>query len=186
MTTEQIIDYLKNNIEPIPHFDMAPLYRCSAYLKDGLYLPCVAFQSASSYIDLAVKRFDETRPKLFKFSKPNYGRDYRSIVRSFVTSGNSLNDYDIVKVEESPFAIPKERLFEIKGETSMGWTGFDVLMNDDKKFTFGTTYNEQFFDMPVGYTAINIIKIFPHSRGQQSIGKVFRERPFFFCYVDNL
>jgi hypothetical protein len=186
MSKEQIIDFLKNNIEPTPYFDWAPLYRCSAYLKDGLYIPCVAFQSASNRIDLAIRRFDETRPKLFKPSSPNNSFNYRSIVASFVTKGNSINDYDIDRVETSPFAIPLERLKEIKGETSMSWTGFDVLMIDDKRFTFGTSFNTEFFEMPTGYSANEIKKIIPHSTGQKPVGKVFREKPYFFCYTDGL
>ena len=49
--------------------------------------------------------------------------DYRAIVRNFVVTGSTLNDYDIPeKVAVSPFAIPLDRTREINGETSMSWT----------------------------------------------------------------
>jgi hypothetical protein len=183
MSIEQIVNYLKSNIEPIPNYDQAPLYRCAAYLTDGTYLPCVAFQSASRYVDLAMKRFDESRPKFFKLKSSDNQLGYRGIVQTFVTSGNCINDYDIHKVEKSPYAIPLERLKEIKGETSMGWTGFDVLMNDGKIFSFGTSFYNEFFNMPQGYSAIDIRKIIPHSVGQKSNVLTYREKPFFCCYT---
>ncbi len=40
--------------------------------------------------------------------------------------------WDIERVESSPFAIPADRMAEIKGETSMSWTAFAGVMDDGK------------------------------------------------------
>jgi hypothetical protein len=92
--------------------------------------------------------------------------DYRSIVRNFVATGNTINDYDIREVGLSSFAIPLARTREIKGETSMSWTEFYATMQDGAEFRFGTTFLIEFFEMPDGYTANDIQKITPAVRGQ--------------------
>jgi len=44
------------------------------------------------------------------------------------------------------------------GETSMGWTEFTAAMDDGKEFSFGTSFETMFFNMPEGYTADRIKK----------------------------
>ena len=69
----------------------------------------------------------------------------------------------------------------------MGWTEFYAIMEDGKEFCFGTTFNIEFFSMPEGYTANNIIKITPAVRGEpRKYEQVYRERPFFECYIEKL
>jgi hypothetical protein len=182
----EIISYLKNNIEPLTLYDGTTSYCCSAILKDDLLLPCVQFLNLDKRLNLAISRFKETKPKLFGLIKPNIAGTYEDIVSVFVINGNRINDYDIKRLEKSPFAIPLKHLKEIKGETSMGWTGFDAIMKDSKRFSFGTTYSTEFFNMPSGYTANDIKKIIPHERGTRNIDSVFRERPFFECYIKGI
>jgi hypothetical protein len=160
------------------------IYRCAARLTDGLFLPCVALASAEPRVNLALRRFEETRAdELSPRQQQRHGRGfgYRDIVQSFVTQGATVNWYDIAEVEESDFALSPERLSEIKGETSMGWTRFVCVMADGREFSFGTTFSIEFFDMPAGYAARDVVRILPdEERGEP----VYRERPFFTCYLD--
>ena len=57
--TENIIKFLKNNIEPIENNIYGLGYRASAYLTDGTFLPCVIFRNPDNYVNLALKRFKE-------------------------------------------------------------------------------------------------------------------------------
>ena len=180
MDPAEIIRFVQQHIEPLP--DVPPYglrYRVSATLVDGTALPCVVIESAERYVDLAIKRFEDTR----KSSDLYMG--YRAIVASFVTQGNTVNDYDIRELAPSPFAIPLARIREIKGETSMSWTAFTAAMSDGAEFRFGTTFLTEFFDMPPGYTATDIAKITPAVRGTRPApGETYlREKPFFTCYI---
>jgi hypothetical protein len=45
----------------------------------------------------------------------------------------------------------------------------------------------EFFEMPDGYTAPDIQKIIPAPPlEKRSSGKIYRERPFFTCYIDGI
>ena len=128
-----------------------------------------------------MKRFEQT-----KISNDLH-MGYRAIVQSFVTKGNTVNDYDLRQLSLSPYAIPLSRIREIKGETSMSWAEFYAIMIDGKEFRFGTTFLTEFFDMPSGYSTANIAKIVPAVRGEPARQEhVYREKPFFTCYVEGL
>ena len=183
MDQSDIIDWVKNNVEPIPDEVFGGRYRCAATLNDGLYLPCVVIASSRRKVDLALRRFVETRndPSLHN------SVGYRAIVKTFVTGGNHLNSYDIKELGHSPYALPMARLREINGETSMGWTAFTATMDDGNEFNFGTTFLIEFFTMPEGYTADRVVRITPAKRGDsRQFENVYRERPFFECYIDGL
>jgi hypothetical protein len=161
-------------------------YRCAAYLTDGAYLPCVLVASKSEWVDLAVRRFADTAAdKRRIFGRRRFGRgfDYKSVVEVFVAGGNRVNSYDIARLEASRYALPLARLREIKGETSMSWTQFVAVMNDGQEFSFGTTFPTEFFNMPDRYTSSDVATIRPHERID---GPLFRERPYFTCFVDHL
>lgn len=178
---EKIRAFLKGHIEPLSDDIYGPRYRVSATLKDGLLLPCVIFQGANKRVDLAVRRFEETK------NDQNIMSGYKAIVRNFVAAGNRIAEYEIETVAESPFSIPLARLREIGGETSVGWTGFSGKMKDGKEFNFGTSYSCEFFDMPPGYTAKDIVEITPASRtAPPPPSSVFREKPYFECYIDGI
>lgn len=202
-STESIIKYLKENIEPLEDRGYGVRYRASAYLVDGTYLPCVIFRNSKPTINLAIKRFEEERKGKGIFSRAP-GMGYEDIVKAFVTNGNCVNEYDVDRVEISPFAFPLSILKQIKGETTMGWTGFAVKMKDGKYFGFGTTFLFEFFQMPDGYAVEDIERVINHSyvltTGDLRSHKapfftrpddykdaiVYRERPFFECYIDGL
>jgi hypothetical protein len=182
MRTEDIIKFVKKNIQPLPAYPpYGERYRVSATMTDGTILPCVVIESATRRVDLALKRFDETR----KSSDPHMG--HRVIVTLFVTKNNSVNDYSLRELANSSFAIPPPRMKEIKGETSMGWTEFYAVMKDGAEFRFGTTFTTEFFDMPSGYSTSDIAKIIPAIRGETPRQEhIYREKPFFICYVEGL
>jgi hypothetical protein len=182
MRREDIVAFVKREVEPLPA--SAPYgerYRVSATLTDGTRLPCVVVERASFAVELAIRRFEESRNS----DDPYMG--YQALVRSFVTQGNTVNDYDLRELSLSPFAIPLARAREIGGETSMSWTEFYATMRDGREFRFGTSFLMEFFGMPEGYTASNITKIVPAVRGEKPrIERIYRERPFFTCFVEGL
>lgn len=158
-------------------------------------------------VDHACKRFEEEKSGK---SIINWGSKdgYREIVKSFVTKGNCVNDYDIETVEKSRFAIPFSLLNQIHGETSMAWTAFVLKMKDGNMFSYGTTFLFSFFDLPDGYNFQDVIEVHNHSfvseegkliairghaenkfdfnpdRHNHKQSKIYRERPYFVCYID--
>ena len=188
----EIVQFLKENIEPLEYDLYGTSYRASIQLVDGTYLPCVIFRKRKARVDLAIRRFSEEQ------KKPIVG--YYNVVESFVTSGNRINCYEISAVYKSKFAFPRSILKQIRGETRMGWTAFVAKMKDGKCFSFGTGFSMDFFDMPESYKVQDIEEIVNHSYTLKtgevvSYGEkathdnydvVYRERPYFECFIDNL
>jgi len=201
--SEDIIKFLKDNVEPLQDSAYGPGYRASVYLIDGTFLPCVIFRNPKTVVNLAIRRFKEEQKGKSIFNKSS-GLGYYNIVKTFVTNGNCINDYDIDRVEKSKFAFPLTIQKQIQGETTMGWTGFAAKMKDGKHFGFGTNFRWEFFQMPDNYSVDDIVEIINHSyvlktgelrshrEGEMTRPEeykdavVYRERPFFECYIDNL
>lgn len=194
-----IHEFLKTATEPIPDLVYGDSYRCSVYLTDGLYLPCVMLRTSATAVELAVSRLERHQSGSTTLKSCD---GYSSLVKSFVTTGNQVNNYDIAKIEPSKYAIPLSILRQIESETSMSWTGFVLEMNDGALFSFGTTYLMEFFDIPDGYYFTDVVAVHNHSY-VSSCGKlkslrqgvtkqsdnynaslVRRERPYFVCYYD--
>ena len=200
---EDISKFLKDNIQPLDDNAYGLGYRASATLKDGTFLPCVIFRNPATLIDLAMRRFKEERSGKSIFSKSS-GLGYREIVKTFVASGNCVNHYDIARVDKSRFAFPLDVQKQINGETSMSWTAFVAKFKDGRHLSFGTTWNWEFFDLPDDFKAEDIVEIINHSyllktgeivghrssfdrvKRQDEMEKIYRDRQFFECYVDNL
>lgn len=200
---DEIIKFLKGNIEPSNDNVYGIGYRASVYLTDGTFIPCVIFRNPELKVNLAIKRFKEEQKGKGIFSR-SLGVKYPEIVKSFVTKGNCINYYDIDRVENSRFAFPLHIQKQIMGETTMGWTGFCAKMKDGKYFGFGTRFSMEFFQMPDDYSADDIQEIVSHSyvskNGELKMHKVpffeypedhdqdsvHRERPYFECFLDNL
>ena len=200
---EHIIKFLKENVEPYRYSVYDFGYRAAAYLKDGVYLPCVMFRNPSTIVDLAIRRFKEEQKENSVFKKAS-GLGYYNIVKNFVTNGNCVNEYDIERVDKSKYAFPLAIQKQITGETTMGWTGFAAKMKDGKIFGFGTSFTFEFFSIPEGYAVEDIVEIINHSyvlttgelrshrQGpltrpeEYKDAVVYREKPYFDCYIDNL
>ncbi len=180
MLQEDIASFLREKVEPLPACPpYGERYRVAGVMKDGTQLPCIVFEGVKPTIDLAIRRFDQTRKRWGNQT------EYRSLVSSFLTKGNTVNDYDLENISLSPHAIPISMLRHIGGETSMGWTEFYAVMSDGVEFRFGTSFLTEFFEMPVGYTATDISQITPAVRGVQPTSeRIYREKPFFTCYVE--
>lgn len=192
---DEIIAFLRNNIEPLEDSMYGLGYRASVYLTDGTFLPCVVFRNPKTMIELAMRRFQEEQ---------GTGDRFYDIVKNFVTSGNCVNDYDIAKVEKSRYAFPISVMQQIRGETTMAWTGFAAKMKDGKFVGFGTTFRFEFFDMPKEYSTDDIEEIVNHSYVLESgelrphrvpffkppddyhKAKIYHARPFFECFIDKL
>ncbi len=194
-----IRDYLRSGVEPLPDSAYGNGYRCSAYLTDGTYLPCVMLRESSMVTKLAVRRFEQEKTGKGILRS---GNGYETIVKHFVASGNRVNHYDIAKVEPSRYAIPLALLKQIRGETTMSWTGFVLETRDGKFVAFGTAFSMEFFDIPDGYSFSDVLAVHNHSyvsptgelkslvqgMSQQpsdyDLSLVQRERPYFVCYYD--
>ena len=170
MNVVDIMHWARQHGDPIPDICHRLSYRCSAYLVDGTYLPCVQLREAGSQTDLAVKRLQEVQ-------------NDRRIIASFVNEGNRVSAHEIGRLERSPYSIPLERLKEVRGETSMSWTAFAAVMDDGREFSFGTSYSMEFFEMPQGYDGRRIQTIVPHRNQEQP---VYREKPFFVCFLEKV
>lgn len=189
MKPSEISRFLQQNIKPLENKFYGKRYRAAARLLDDTYLPCVVFQSKSTWVDLALRRFAECE------SKPS---QYRIIVETFVATGSSIADYKIKTVEPSPFAWPIEILGMIHGETAMSWTAFVVEMKDGSMHSYGTLFNMEFFDLPQSYSYSDISKIHSGMIYSEAIGLTkysgalskgidyYREKPFFTCYLKEL
>lgn len=179
MNTEKIVEFLRSEIEPISDSVSKKAYRASVHLIDGVYLPCVIFRDVSEVVDLALRRFDETR----KNKQLHESIGYRAAVESWIAKGNRVNDYDILSIEKSPFAIPAKCRNAIwaAGETRMSWISFVGLMKDRKEFWFGTPFNIEFFDMPDGYRADEMTDVIPH---KSLSGQYLKDKPYFDCYIE--
>ena len=177
----ELIEFLRTRAAPISDPVFGPGYRAAARLRDGLLLPCVTFRNPDATVDLALRRFDETRGNTDL--DPSVG--YRAVATSFITRGSSVSADEIAAVEPSSFAIPESVLREAlsRGETSMGWTSFVGEMRDGKRFWFGTSWSADFFEMPDGYSGTDLVKVFP---GQSLEGRCYCERPAFECFIENL
>ncbi|MDQ3112190.1 MAG: hypothetical protein M3R17_20080 [Bacteroidota bacterium] len=201
--TKDFVKFLKANIDPFDDPANGPGYRTSVYLTDGTFLPCVIFRNPKTIINLAIKRFKEEQSRQSVFKRSS-GLGYYDIVRSFVTTGNSINDYDIERIEKSRFAFPLSIQRQIKGETTMGYTGFSAKMKDGTFLGFGTSFHTEFFQIPDNYSPDDVEEIINHSfvlksgelrshrqaeqtrPGEYKDAIVYREKPFFECYIDSL
>jgi hypothetical protein len=65
----------------------------------------------------------------------------------------------------------------------MSWTQFTGVMHDGREFAFGTSSHREFFQMPEGYSGSDIASIVSHKAEAQVI---YRERPFFACFIQCL
>jgi hypothetical protein len=200
---EDIIYFLKTNTEPLEDNVYGSGYRASATLKDGTFLPCVLFRNPATLVNLAIQRFKEEQSGKGVFAKSS-GHGYREIVRLFVARGNCVNHDDIAQISKSRFAFPVNVQKQIQGETSMSWTAFVAKFNDGRQLSFGTTWNWEFFDLPDNYNADDIVEIINHSyllksgeivghrssldrlNRQDEMEKIYSDRPFFECFIDNL
>ncbi len=80
----------------------------------------------------------------------------------------------------------------------MGWTAFVAEMNDGSMHSFGTSFSFEFFDLPEGYSYGDVKRIISDAIFSETDGlipcslaamknvRVYREKPFFTCYLDQL
>jgi hypothetical protein len=199
MNEKGIITFLKMNIEPIVDDIYGYIYRASVVLRDNVTIPCVKFSCADTYIDLAIRRFEEEKEnKIFLNNEEN---PYRQIVSNFCIEHNTIDSKKIVRIERSRYAFPIEILKQIQGETLMSWTGFVVKMRDGNYFNFGTAFSFSFFDLPENYNFSDIVEVINHSyidssgkiqnyrkTGLKNLSgaKIYREKDYFSCYLKGL
>lgn len=195
-----LVEFVKAQTEAYPDANFGDGFRCSVYLKDGTFLPCVMLRSSRPTVDLAMKRFEQEKKGKGIFG---FGQDgYEQIVRTFVLGGNRINDYDIARVEPSRFALPLPVLRQLEGETTMSWTGFVLELRSGECLAFGTSFETAFFELPDGYSFEDVVTVHNHAfvnaQGKvcslhQGMGEqppdydrstVLKSRPFFVSYFD--
>ena len=194
------VQQIVSSVEPIDDAIYGPRYRCSLTLRDGTFLPCAVLQSKERLVELAKRRIREEMKGRGHLGGPD---PYGQIITTFVAQGNRVNDYDVASAEESKFAIPLSLLRQIHGETFMSWTGWIFRMQDDRLFSYGTTFLTEFFQLPEGYDFSDVTEVINHSfvdvdghvqklreggmpPEDYKIDAVLRERAFFTCAVDGI
>lgn len=195
----QFLDVV-SNVEPLNDQIFGPLYRCELTLKDGTFLPCAILQSKTKLVELARRRvLEETG------NKPRLGGPdpFGQILSAFVARGNRVNDYDVKAAAPSRYAPPLSLLEQIHGETTMAWTGWVFEMSDGAVFSYGSSFNMEFLDLPAGYSFDNIVKVHDHSyistdgalvmltQGgaiptEYPKDRLLRERVFFKCAIEGI
>ncbi len=194
---KRIID----EVEPIRDEIYGPRYRCALTLKDGTFLPCAVLQSKERLIALAKRRITEEMNGrgVFRGGDDPYGR----IVGTFVAERNRVSDDDVATAAPSKFALPLSLLSQIRGETTMGWTGWVFRMKDGRAFSFGSTFLMEFFHLPDGYDFSDVEEVINHSFVSDEgvitslrqggappmsyfSSALFRERTFFSCAVEGV
>lgn len=197
---KNIQEFIKTHGEIFQNEDEGDGYRCSVYLNDGTYLPCVMLRESKKIVDLALRRFEQEKSGTGFIS--DVDDPYKEIVKRFIVSGNKINSYDINTVEQSKYAFPLNLLEKLYVETTMSWTGFVLEMSDGKFFQYGTNFLVEFFDLPEGYSFNDVVQLHNHSYTNRNgelkplqegyyyppddydISKCYRERPYFICYTD--
>ncbi len=171
----EIAAWLREHIQPGKAFFAGPIYRASAYLSDGTYLPCVGFRNPDLAVDHATRALEGTRGTA----------QYARLVKSSTTAGNRVSCWKIARVEKSRFAIatPLRDRILAAGETKMGWLSFRGRMDDGTEYSFDSFGDVEFFEMPDGYSGERLIDVAPHQMGR---GKSYRALPFFECALDEL
>lgn len=157
-------EFLKDiigNVEPLNDEVYGPRYRCSLTLKDGTFLPCAVIQSKQRLVNLAKRRINEESKGRGVFRRRS--DPYGEILATFVASGNRINDYDVKSAALSKYAIPISLLSQIRGETTMGWTGWVFRMKDGQLFSYGTSFLMEFFHLPDGYSFSEVEEVIKHS-----------------------
>jgi len=196
----ELVTFLKDNIEPYEDEFDGIMYRTAVYLIDGTYLPCVIFKNAELKVKKLQQHFRNRRPT-WSFAKDSRISDLEVSMEFLL--GNRISDHNIVKIEKSKYAFPNSILKQIKAPVLSG-AGFAAKMNDGKYVGFhsniGTDY---FFSMPIEYTVNNIVEIildgYVLENGQMQITKyegtstkyineaVFYEPQLHFdCYIEGL
>jgi hypothetical protein len=198
--TASIFSNILASVEPFQDTIYGPRYRCSLTLKDGTFLPCAVIQSKSRIVELAKRRIKEEMQGKGRIG----GADpFGQIVATFVARGNRINDYDVMSASESKYAIPRSLLLQIKGETTMGWTGWVFRMKDGRFFSYGSSFSMEFFSLPDGYDFSDVVEVINHSfvgpdgelnglgRGvglpdSYKAVQILRERVYFTCAIEGI
>lgn len=202
MTNADLQKFFEENLEQDDSI-FGPQCRCAVTLTDGLHLPCVILRKTASTVDLALRRFDEERKGKGVFGRSK--KAYRQIVQHFVTSGSTVSSHEVQSVSESPYSLPYDMMKNIHGETMMSWTAWAFEMSDGAVFSYGSSFLFDFFELPDGYQFRDVAKVHNHSyvndqgaivsinedredyikkRDANNQSRVFRERPYFTCYID--
>lgn len=203
LTESEIVQFLKDNIEPLHDDWLGNGYRAAATLRDGTHLPCVIFRGAPAVLKYAGSRLEEERKKKRLFQK-DYPPAYYDTLKRLVTKGNSVAPYDIDSIQKSRCAFPNNILRQIKGETAIGWTAFVAGFKDGRRLSFGTRWYRDFFNLPDGFDPVEITEIIMHSYLSKT-GEIVRhgghlnklgqiidlqeihfDKPFFECCLDTL
>ena len=199
---KEFVRQIVETTEPIQDSIYGPRYRCSLTLKDGTFLPCAILQSKERLVALAKRRIkEELGGKGALAGSDPYGQ----IVSVFVTGGDRVNDYNVASAGQSRFAIPRLLLNQIRGETTMGWTGWVFRMKEESLHSYGSSFNMEFFQLPEGYEFSDVTEVINHSfvdaigavaplrvhpgaglPERYPMSRVFRERVYFTCAVDGI
>lgn len=188
------------SVEPLPDPIYGPRYRCALTLKDGTNLPCAVLQSRAKLVELAKRRLKEESSWKKRLSADD---SYARVLSSFLSAHNRVADYEVAACGPSKFAPPVALGRQIRGETTMGWTGWVFEMKDGRMFAYGSSYHMEFLDLPEGYGFGDVAKVHNHSflsaggalmnlvqggalPARYPAEGLLKARVFFTCYIDGI
>jgi len=202
-----ILEYIDKKVGRFPDSVFGEGARCSAYLKDGTYLPCVLMRDWNKVVSLFLKRLNQEKSGIGVFGK-NQELAEETLIRFFMSNQNIVKLSDIDRVEPSPYAIPRSMVEELNLETPSRLSrkttgGFALQMNDGQVFYYRNIgLHQEFYDIPKGYRFSDVEKfhkvavyikinrevearIENENESVRLIPDVwFTHKPFFVCYTD--
>ncbi|MBI3437934.1 MAG: hypothetical protein HY054_04670 [Proteobacteria bacterium] len=187
MTPDDIFAALaQSGIEETPPEFGFQGYRCSAWLKDGTYLPSVLMQRIGAYADRRREMIDEEIHG--KGAHQFFSDPLREHVKSDLTWANRVALFHIERIEPCRFAIPMSLLRQVRGETAMSLWLFILETVDGRRFGFqgSTLPTLMFLDLPEDIEFGAFVKVRNVGKGKlPRVERWCRERLFFECFIDD-
>jgi len=203
----KVLEYIENRVDRFPDPTFGEGARCSVYLKDGTYLPCVLLRDWQKAVSLFMARLDQEGSGRAVLAEIKDIAE-QSLVRFFITNQNIVKLSDIASIEVSPYAIPHSFLRELDLNSDnkllpKNTLSFVLEMNDDQLFLYeNRALNQEFYDLPSGYSFSDVKKVhksaYKHPDGlvrrvpitykDEQIKfmpeESFTQKPFFVCYTE--
>lgn len=188
MIADIIQTLIDAGIEEVPAEFGGPGYRCSAWLKDGTYLPCVFVQKIGRTADLHRKSIDDELRGEGGYD-PLTCDPVREWLKWQLCYPNQIAAHLIERVGPSPFAIPISLLHQVTGEVAPYVWLFALETADGERFRFsgGDRWSMIFFELPENISFGDFVTVInPNARGTLPRCKAtLQERMHFSCYIDD-
>ncbi|MEQ1489742.1 MAG: hypothetical protein ABL932_04255 [Terricaulis sp.] len=179
---------IEAGIEEVPEEFGGPGYRCSVWLKDGTYLPCVFVQKVGRPADRLRKSVGDELSGEGQYD-PLTCDPVRQSLKWYLCYPNQIASHLIERIEPSPFAIPISLLAQVTGEVASYVWLFALETASGRRFKFSGQDPSSmiFFELPDEVSFSDFVNVInPNAR--KSLPRceaTLHERVFFNCYEDD-